>query len=395
MENHDTSAAIYSEAKSEYTKQLVYNFQPVLLRFFLDRYTEAKATPSVSSKSKSALSEFQDSLSQIPEWNIDKVQRETASLIQNVQCDYIEDLITAVFIAHTKILSAIRLNSKPRQKIRITVPKPDHFMHRSLSECSRLLWSNIYLFNDSTTSLDRQKNMTEVNRFLEEGIVQAIRNLLPVKSILRDSLQEDDEDGMTGEMGEVTPLSPEPLVAEAPVAETPLAETPLAETPLAEAPVTDTSVAEAPLSETSGVPETPLSVPEVAVAPELSLSEPPVPVDTLVAIQELPQNPSSVEGSNDVKIISDTRPPKVVTIEKQDTDQQNTLVVDTEKSVGFTGIDSVYGISGDAEVKPMVDEGSDEFKILGDSEELDMDEFEDLDTVQTVAPLSSDDYETL
>ena len=196
MEGQDTSAAVYSEAKSEYTKQLVFNFQPVLLRFFLDRYNESKTAPTVTSKAKSALSDFQDSLSQIPEWNIDKVQRETGILLESVHCDYIEDLITAVFIAHTKILSAIRLHTKPRRRIQITVPKPDHFMHRAMSECSRLLWSNIYLFNDSVSSLDKQKNMTDVNRFLEEGILQAIRNLLPVKSILRDSLQEDEDDAI-------------------------------------------------------------------------------------------------------------------------------------------------------------------------------------------------------
>jgi hypothetical protein len=38
--------------------------------------------------------------------------------------------------------------------------------------------------------------MNEVGRFLEEGILQAVRNLLPVKSILRESLQEDDDDGV-------------------------------------------------------------------------------------------------------------------------------------------------------------------------------------------------------
>jgi len=139
MEVQDMSAAIYSEAKSEYTKQLVFNFQPVLLRFFLDRYAESKASSNVTTKVKSALSEFQASLSQIPEWNLDKVRKETSLLLENVHCDYIDDLITAVFIAHTKILSAIRLNVKPRRNIQITVPKPDHFMHRCLSECSRLM----------------------------------------------------------------------------------------------------------------------------------------------------------------------------------------------------------------------------------------------------------------
>ena len=33
-----------------------------------------------------------------------------------------------------------------------------------------------------------------------------------------------------------------------------------------------------------------------------------------------------------------------------------TLVIDTEKTVGFTGLDSVYGLSGEAEMKPMTDE---------------------------------------
>jgi hypothetical protein len=54
MENQDTSAAIYSEAKSEYTKQLVFNFQPALLRFFLDRFAEAKSAVATT-KTRSAL----------------------------------------------------------------------------------------------------------------------------------------------------------------------------------------------------------------------------------------------------------------------------------------------------------------------------------------------------
>jgi hypothetical protein len=309
----DSSAAIYSEAKSEYTKQLVFNFQPVLLRFFIERFNEAKDSPSVSSKSKSALSEFQDSLSQIPEWNLDKVHYETTKLIQSINCDYIEDLITAVFIAHTKILSAIRLHSKPRRKINITVPKPDHFMHRTMSECSRLLWSNVYLFSDSVTSLDRQKNMNEVNRFLEEGILQAIRNLLPVKSILRESLQEEDDDAIQ--------ISNQ-------------------EEPDKEAP----------------------PVPEVVSEVQTEVSEP----------------------------VKDVIEPVVENVKIPET-----LVIDTEKSVGFTGIDSVFGTNGEAELRASTEE-SDELKIIGDLEELDIGEIEDLDNPQSMStPLAVDDYESL
>ena len=44
----------------------------------------------------------------------------------------------------------------------------------------------------------------------------------------------------------------------------------------------------------------------------------------------------------------------------------------------------------------MIEEGSDEFKILGESEDLNMDEIEDLDAPAFVPePLGANDYETL
>jgi hypothetical protein len=328
MDVQDSSAAIYSEAKSEYTDQLVFNFQPALLRFFLDRFTDVKGLPSVSSKTKSALSEFQESLSQIPDWNLDKVHSETSELLKAIHCDYIEDLITAVFIAHTKILSAIRLHSKPRRKINITVPKPDHFMHRTMSECSRFLWSNVYLFDDTVSSVDRQKNMNDVNKLLERGILQAIRNLLPVKSILRDSLQEDDDDAIQ--------VNTQDEVVE----------------------------------------KTSLNTPTVE-----PLETPPVEASTEVEAPEL-------------KALEVTEAPKVVEVTKSPA--QETLIIDTERTVGFTGFDSVFGTTGDAEMKPMTEEGDDELKIIGDLEELNVDDIEDIDKPQSInTPLAVDDYETL
>lgn len=312
METQDVTAAIYSEAKSEYTKQLIFNFQPAILRFFMERFAEIKA----SKPSKNQLSEFQTSLSQIPEWNLDKVQKETAQLLQTIQCDYIEDLITAVFIAHTKILSAIRLHSKPRQKIQITVPKPDHFMHRALSECSRLLWSNVYLFNDAASSLDKQRNMNDVNKFLEEGILQAIRNLLPVKSILRDSLQSEDDTVEHTKSEDVEQKKEE--------------------------------------------------------------------------VEEVKEKEK--EEKEEVKEEKEK--------EKEKEQEKTTLVIDTEKSVGFTGMDSLLGEDGEAELRPMIEEKEPEkaFSISENSETISSDEVEEIDFMNLKTepiPLSNDDYETL
>lgn len=363
MDSVEPSAAIYSEAKSEYTRQLICNFQPVLLRFFLDRFTEIKA----AAKTKPALSEFQESLSLIPEWNLDKVQRETTHLLSAVNCDYVEDLITAVFIAHTKILSAIRLQAKPRRRINITVPKPDHFMHRTLSECSRLLWANVYLFGEQgISSLERQKNMNEVNKFLEEGILQAIRNLLPVKSILRDSLQEDDEEGIHVQGGDEVQSAQISSAIETPK---PVMETPSPETMK-------------PFMDLSGVDLNTISPVDLA-AEAVMTSEAPPEGTTIVKSEE----------AASVLPTSFALPPSVPT-----TPQNQTLIVDTEKSVAFTGMDTVFGLDGAAEVQQMIEEhdNEDDFKILDETEQVDAEDFEDLDTPAPIPePLAIGDYETL
>ena len=368
MEIQDTTAAIYSEAKSEYTRQLVGNFQPVLLRFFLDRLDEARKTKT----SKSTLAEFQESLSQIPEWNLDKVQKETAGLLNSVSCDYIEDLITAVFIAHTKILSAIRLHAKPRRRIQITVPKPDHFMHRTLSECSRLLWSNIYLFSETAPALERQKNMNEVGRFLEEGILQAVRNLLPVKSILRESLQEDDDDGVE-------------------ISNTPIKED--AKEDFATGGGLDLSGTTLDLSGSSLGQDTAHSV----SVPSVKIPELPAPVATGQITQDIsgvvlpPTNGPIVEKLPGLPIAAEA------TQATQAAQPNQTFVVDTEKSVDFTGMDTLFGAEGQAEVRTMIEESQEEeFDVSDTAESLNMDDFEDLDNPSgATAPLGADDYESL
>jgi hypothetical protein len=182
-------AGVYAEAKGEYTRQLCVFLVPTLEQYFLDLLNEAKQTAPNSSKE---LLTFQNLLQGIPDWNQDKVLRETGRVQHDCKCDYLEELITAVFIAHTKVLSAIRLTSK-QKKLQITIPKLDHFLHRVISECARSLWSNAFLFSGAT-SIERQKNLRQVEHLLEEAILQGIRGLLPVKSILREYLQEDEDE---------------------------------------------------------------------------------------------------------------------------------------------------------------------------------------------------------
>ena len=190
MDSSD-SIGVYGEAKAEYTRQLCIFLVPALETYFLDLLAETK---EAEKNPQRVLWVFQDSLKQFPEWNMDKVAKQTEKVITATKCDYLEEILTAVFIAHTKVLSAIRLTSK-QKKLQITIPKLDHFLHRTMSECARLLWANAYLFSETGSSIDKQKNLRQVEQLLHEGVLQSIRGMLPVKSILKEYLADDgDED---------------------------------------------------------------------------------------------------------------------------------------------------------------------------------------------------------
>ena len=181
---------VYADAKTEYTRQLTQYCLQAFLGYFLKLLDETK----VSEKDpKKLLLSFQSNLKNVPEWNHEKVVKETTIILKEIDCDYFDDLLSAVFVAHTKVLSAIRLTTK-QKKLQITIPKVDHFLHHTLIECARILWSNVFLFNPSGSPIDRQKGQRQIEQLIQDGILQSIRSMLPVKNILREYLKDDDDE---------------------------------------------------------------------------------------------------------------------------------------------------------------------------------------------------------
>ena len=186
-------AGVYSDARSEYTKQLCGILIPSYFKVYLELLEKAKEEATKTNEPKKVLWHFQTFLNEIPEWNMEKVSTEISHLQNGCGCDYMDDLLTAVFIAHTKVLTAIRISSK-QKKVQITVPKVEHFLFKVLCETSKLLWGSSFLFRDGIPSIEKQQNYRAIEGLLGEGILQAIRNMVPVKNILKDFVSHDDED---------------------------------------------------------------------------------------------------------------------------------------------------------------------------------------------------------
>ena len=185
----DAILSVYSDARTEYTKQLCAFLVPSYFQFFLSLLDKGRE----GAEAKKLLWTFQTLLTDIPEWNMEKVNTEIEHLQTACGCDYMDDLLTAVFIAHTKVLTAIRMGSK-KKRVQITVPKVEHFMFKVLCETSKLLWGSTYLFREDVTSIEKQQNYRSIEGLLQEGVVQAVRALVPVKSILRDFVSGEDSD---------------------------------------------------------------------------------------------------------------------------------------------------------------------------------------------------------
>jgi hypothetical protein len=194
----ESIASVYSEARSEYTKQLCTFLVPAYFKFFLGQLDRAREMST--SEPRKFLWHFQSLLNEVPDWNMEKVSTEINKLQTASGCDYLEDLLTAVFIAHTKVLTAIRVNSK-QKKVQITVPKVEHFLFKALCESAKLLWGSTFLFRENATSVERQQNYRTIEGLIAEGVTQAVRAMVPVKSILKDFMSiggDDEEEGAGG-----------------------------------------------------------------------------------------------------------------------------------------------------------------------------------------------------
>ena len=342
------SVSVYAEAKTEYTRQLTQHLVPSLQIYFLDLFKLAKEKDD---QSRRVLWNFQTLLQEIPDWNQDKVLRETEKIQRDTPCDYLEELLTAVFIAHTKVLSAIRISTK-QKKLQITVPKMDHFLHRSLREIGRLLWGNAYLYAEQGTAIDQQKNMRQVEVLIQEGILQAIRGLLPVKTILREYLTEDaDEEEREEEREEEAK--------------------PANSANLDEIPVTEPSSGEPTVTET--------------VTLKVVQTEEDKPKEDKPAEDKPAEDKPAEDKPKEDKPKEDKPAEDKPAEDKPKEAQPQTIVVQTEPSVNFTNLDTVFDSNNEQSnrislaASEMAEEDEDEKIDILNEPPVPMDDFEDLE----------------
>ena len=209
MEDYNTP--IFAQAKIEYTKQLIDILYIRIYEGIRSIYDETKIIHNKQKTNLHIIYIFRELLEKIPIWNQEIIQKETDRIIQVSKCDWFDDLITAVFISHTKILTSIGPNNS-FNKINITIPKTTTFIHKIYINIAREIWKNPYLFNEEVLGHEYQRNTKEIETIIKDCIEGTIRDLLPIKEILREHLETyDTNDNTMNNMKEIKKMLREEL----------------------------------------------------------------------------------------------------------------------------------------------------------------------------------------
>ena len=120
------------EAKKEYLGQLCHLMTPVMIQVFQDMYDEATKL----SKGRKVLIMFQKLLKEVPNWSNAMSKSHSDNIAE--RCSWFSDLLAAVFVACTKILSAVRLKAD-NKKIRLKLPTNEVFIQTVYNNAAKNL----------------------------------------------------------------------------------------------------------------------------------------------------------------------------------------------------------------------------------------------------------------
>ena len=199
------------EAKKEYLGQLCIIMVPVMIETFENMYKEAVTM----CKGKKVLIQFQKLLKEVPNWS-NAMSKQHSDNIAN-RCAWYADLLAAVFVACTKILSSVRLNSNG-QKISLKLPATEVFIQTCYNNVAKDLYKDPYVYHEEQSEYTRDETLTAR---MSACIQNTVKELIPVQQILQTYMTSQDADKNIELGDEDVDLEDPEEVYEEPMAEEP------------------------------------------------------------------------------------------------------------------------------------------------------------------------------
>ena len=192
----DYSLSNLYESRNEFTARLVNLLTPHIIDGFRSIFDEAWKLCSDNEEESKYLMTFQNFLSRVPKWNPSIIEQECERIKERSSCGYIGDLIACVHVVQLKSLTCMRVGMK-NKKVNVDVPKENDFIHRVYINTARKLYSNVYLYERNIHSLQTQRNRRDIEVIVQECIMNAMRDTIPIEKLLKSymdpTIEEDVE----------------------------------------------------------------------------------------------------------------------------------------------------------------------------------------------------------
>jgi len=206
---------ILVEAKKEYIGQLCSVMCPPMIEVFAEMYEEA----STMSKGRKVLIMYQKLLKEVPNWS-NAMSKKHADNIAS-RCAWFNDLLAAVFVACTKILSSVRLNAE-NKKIALKLPSNEVFIQTCYNNIAKDLYKDPYIFHEEQSEHIRDEQLR--TRFCK-CIETTVKELIPVQQILQTYMSQTDRNiDIGGEAMETDTEDPDVYDEEMPQPDEPMPE---------------------------------------------------------------------------------------------------------------------------------------------------------------------------
>jgi hypothetical protein len=197
----DFNVSSLHESKNEWGARLLTILTPLIIEGFKSIFDESYKLCKDNNESGKYLMTFQNLISRIPKWNVSIIETEKKRIIDKSGCSYLEELVTCIHIIQLKLLTAMRVGKK-QKKIDINIPKLDDFIHKCYINVARKIYKNVYLFELNCPSLQIQKHNRELEIIVQECILNAVRDSIPIESILKAYMDETVEEDVIEEIKE-------------------------------------------------------------------------------------------------------------------------------------------------------------------------------------------------
>lgn len=197
----DFNVSSLHESKNEWGARLLTILTPLIIEGLKSIFDESVKLCRVNEEMDKYLMTFQNLITRIPKWNANIIEKEKKRIIEKSGCGYLEELVTCVHIIQLKLLTAMRVGQK-QKKIDINIPKLDDFIHKTYINVARKVYKNVYLFEINIVPLQIQKHNRELEIIVQECILNAVRESIPIEHILKAYMDETVEEDIVEEIKE-------------------------------------------------------------------------------------------------------------------------------------------------------------------------------------------------